>query len=506
VTELGLICTIESSTTLKVSNIQGLIAGNLYRVRVRLSTLLTTTSSVSPKVTIQDHYSVAADPSIVNQVNTITLNPAQTNYYTAPNEFKINNPRVGFETPRVGYVGKFELIFNPSGDVLVAYQIKLVLNNHAWNGGYWTTPNQVATDPLVCLINYVRVPCTYTLLPLTVTMNVSPAGIISNQDNVITLDTEYLVPVNGIVHPSQGGQYNCYIQFLTSGSTVIQQQSFYHRILPPRLLNFQVDSAVNDVGVENMFDVQFQIDSTTVNANNNGGTYSRIFIEFPTVDYNGNTLFAKDLGGYAKTGDIVGCAWDTWDSYYVTMAASSRLLCRLIMSEVPGEPTKVEIINHGAFTGSVINMRVWIAKVYNPAIAVTSLPISIRINHVVVATNDIYELYYDTFDVFMNSQNPNPTYAVTDGCYGGTGCPSSCTVFDSNINSRNYFRFSPNPMGSYSSTPGYYYAIDTTSVLKPRSLEYEYYNNYCHGSYYHYCLAFPDINYFIIKGKGQYYV
>lgn len=81
------------------------------------------------------------------------------------------------------------MIFNPSSDVLVAFQIKLILNNHAWNGGYWSTPNQVVTDPMVCLINYVRVPCTFTLSPLAVTMNVSPAGIIANQDNIITLDT-----------------------------------------------------------------------------------------------------------------------------------------------------------------------------------------------------------------------------------------------------------------------------------------------------------------------------
>lgn len=93
------------------------------------------------------------------------------------------------------------MVFNPSGDVLSAYQIKLVLNNHAWNGGYWSTPNQLATDPLVCMINYVRVACTYTLSPLTVTMSVSPAGITNGQNNIITLDTEYLT-YNGIRHPS----------------------------------------------------------------------------------------------------------------------------------------------------------------------------------------------------------------------------------------------------------------------------------------------------------------
>lgn len=74
----------------------GLLSTNNYRLRVRLRTLLTTTSSVSPQLTIQDHYTVFADPSIVNQVNNIPLNPAQTNYYNLPNEFKMNNPRVAF--------------------------------------------------------------------------------------------------------------------------------------------------------------------------------------------------------------------------------------------------------------------------------------------------------------------------------------------------------------------------------------------------------------------------
>jgi hypothetical protein len=79
-----------------VSNIAGLVAGNNYQIRVRLSTLLTAGTSVTPQVTVQDHYSIAADPSIVNQVNNQVLSPARTNYYSIPNEFKMNNPRIAF--------------------------------------------------------------------------------------------------------------------------------------------------------------------------------------------------------------------------------------------------------------------------------------------------------------------------------------------------------------------------------------------------------------------------
>ena len=63
------------------------------------------------------------------------------------------------------------------------------MNNHAWNGGIWTTPNNAVTDPMVCILNNVRVPCTYTLSPLIVTLDVSPAGITPGQNNKLHLDT-----------------------------------------------------------------------------------------------------------------------------------------------------------------------------------------------------------------------------------------------------------------------------------------------------------------------------
>lgn len=52
VPELGLVCTSESTTSLKISNIKGLTAGTFYRIRVRLATTLASSSPVSPTVTI----------------------------------------------------------------------------------------------------------------------------------------------------------------------------------------------------------------------------------------------------------------------------------------------------------------------------------------------------------------------------------------------------------------------------------------------------------------------
>ena len=72
--------------------------------------------------------------------------------------------------------------------------------------------------------------------------------------------------------------------------------------MPAKLTNIYMESYCNDVNAENMFYIQFQIGAQAVNANNNGATYSRIYVEFPTVDSNNNPLFAKNLGGYTKTG------------------------------------------------------------------------------------------------------------------------------------------------------------------------------------------------------------
>jgi hypothetical protein len=61
-------------------------------------------------------------------------------------------------------------------------------------------------------------------------------------------------------------------------------------------------------------------------------------------------------------------------------------------------------------------MKVFIAKIFNPAIDVTSLPLSIKIDHVTVATNNVEELYYDTYDVFMNSQDSAASADTTLDC------------------------------------------------------------------------------------------
>ena len=79
--------------------------------------------------------------------------------------------------------------FTPSSTTITSSKIRVILNNHPWNGGIWTTPNNLVTDPLVCMLNGKRVACTYTLAPLNILMDVQPAGIVSGTSNFITFNT-----------------------------------------------------------------------------------------------------------------------------------------------------------------------------------------------------------------------------------------------------------------------------------------------------------------------------
>jgi hypothetical protein len=45
---------------------------------------------------MQTHYSINANPSIVNKVDNVPLSPGQTNNYNLVNTFKLDNPQISF--------------------------------------------------------------------------------------------------------------------------------------------------------------------------------------------------------------------------------------------------------------------------------------------------------------------------------------------------------------------------------------------------------------------------
>jgi len=114
------------------------------------------------------------------------------------------------------------------------------------------------------------------------------------------LDTEYIAPKNGIKYPSQAGDYACYLTLKDATSTTLESTSFFFQVRAPKLRNFDAWSYVEDIGEENLFVFDFEVDTHTYPRSYTDGTqYSRIFLKFPTVDSLGNALFQDDLGGYS---------------------------------------------------------------------------------------------------------------------------------------------------------------------------------------------------------------
>lgn len=177
---------------------------------------------------------------------------------------------------------------------------------------------------------------------------------------------------------------------LNSANTVLETGTFHTRVLPQTLQNLYVTSACNDINQENMWMVDFNARATSLPySGTNATTYSRIRVEFPTVDTMGNAVFRGDLGGYAETGDMVGCSFVIGAGYVDPASGSVPMVCRLIKSETTGEPARVEVLYHDNFSPDS-RMRFYIAKVFNPTIATPSVNISITIDHVVASSNLVY--------------------------------------------------------------------------------------------------------------------
>lgn len=60
--------------------------------------------------------------------------------------------------------------------------------------------------PLSCKINSVRLPCSYTLAPFTVTISEVTNKLNLGSDNIVNITTDYL-DLNGIYYPANQGRY-----------------------------------------------------------------------------------------------------------------------------------------------------------------------------------------------------------------------------------------------------------------------------------------------------------
>lgn len=268
---------------------------------------------------------------------------------------------------------------------------------------------------------------------------------------------------------------------------------------PPELFDFFVSSVLSDINTESLFVVRITALPTVMpNSYTDPALYSRIVLEFPTRDSQGNRLFDDALGGYTKTGDFVGCYFNATMPFVVAAnALVSPMKCRLIKSETFGEPVRIEVINHGAFTAATPSMEIYIGKVWNPASAVRSVQIGIRIDHVANGTNRVTELYRDTFELFLDPQSKTSPGLLTTSMDASTNQFFTLGQDVTDVNGYLYFTaqsFSVPVTGSY------YFVVKLPPYLQVQNNQLAPTSFFdCSPMSFVWCISLPEINYVVVR-------
>jgi len=66
----------------------------------------------------------------------------------------------------VNYIGR--VFFDFISTTSLTIDLKIYFGDHRYNTGFWSTPNQLDTDPVVCMLNNARFACSPTNSPLNI--------------------------------------------------------------------------------------------------------------------------------------------------------------------------------------------------------------------------------------------------------------------------------------------------------------------------------------------------
>ena len=150
-----------------MQNLGNVPSNTVFSVSVQMKTV-SSSSTISPTVSIVTYYS---GTNIVDQVlnapfSAPSASLTNTNLPTMTT-FTVPDPQIIERKPTLGYFGHLLVKFRPvvSTSVTIGYFLKLTFTNE-----FYPYSNQLSL-PLSCKINGVRLPCTYTLMPFTVTIS-----------------------------------------------------------------------------------------------------------------------------------------------------------------------------------------------------------------------------------------------------------------------------------------------------------------------------------------------
>ena len=172
-----------------------------------------TGANISPTVSIITYHSGSNIVDRVLNAPFATPTIAVTNLQTL-STFSVSNPQKIERSPTKGYFGHLLLKFRPvvSNSISIGYYLVFTFTNEFYPYG-----NQLNL-PLSCKINSVRLPCSYTLAPFTVTISEVTNKLNLGSDNIVNITSDYL-DLNGINYPANQGRYLIQAQVINNTNT-----------------------------------------------------------------------------------------------------------------------------------------------------------------------------------------------------------------------------------------------------------------------------------------------
>ncbi|KAL4462636.1 hypothetical protein ABPG74_000466, partial [Tetrahymena malaccensis] len=479
-------CTVPSPSVFQITHFEYVPAGTQIEIHFRL--LNQGGNVLNPSVDIETFYG-PTNTNLVDSTYSVMNNTPNisTNNQDSQVEFKVLDQPIRQEKREKNYVGPVIINFTTNNLQTLLY-IKVKFDNN------FSTPRDYGVDSLICLINEVRFLCNYTINPMIVVIDISSNTVtLLAQNNRLSISTEYVSPLDGILHPSVEGFYPIHIE-MSDQNGQLNQATKWMFIKAPKFQFIFIQSIIRNQNRANMFYVNFKT-IQPVPAYNLGG---RIQIEFPTLDPIGNPQFDLALGGYSKTGDNVGCRFVQQGAGDIGLVNTWR--CRLIKAQTIGNPAIVEIINFPALA-EFTEVQMWIAKVFNPpnfnypnqsTLQVMDANIAVNIYQQNTQTGVINYIHYDYYNVFMDIRD-DPT--IHDCVHPFSSQPNN-QVWEPGSMVNQYGKYMVNQV-YYDVAPfskGDYYIVELPQnpLLQPdwKMLTCQ--------TYYDWCLTFPQINWIVM--------
>lgn len=209
----GIECEIwQGENKVLLQNLGAVPTGTSFSVSLQMRTT-STSASIAPTVSIITYYSATNIVDRVLNAAFATPSISVTNLQTL-STFGVANPQKIERSPTKGYFGHLLLYFRPvvSNSNTIGYFLVLTFTNE-----FYPSTNQLGL-PLSCKINSVRLPCSYTLNPFTVTISEVTNKLNLGSDNFVNITTDYL-DLNGINYPANQGRYLIQAQVINNTNT-----------------------------------------------------------------------------------------------------------------------------------------------------------------------------------------------------------------------------------------------------------------------------------------------